>query len=1815
MSVSTEFMQTPLVVWVKTFKAFGSHTLEFHDLCDGVFLIDAMKQIDPRPAYSGLNRKVDDVSVRIHNWEILVRNIQAYYLEVLQQLLVMKLPNIQCICRDPEKESSLGELRKALLLVLGCAVQCDKKERFIEKIKLLDVEVQHAIVEYIKEITDDSESVLAVEPPEQLEAYTEKMFTHLTRLIKERDEYAEVVSDLIQDRDFYQAQANQDNHIPPSPTSAEKHHTIVELADCKAKIRKLRQELEEKHEQISDLHDEVLDHKSTNTKLRNENVDLIQDARAARSLRDEIDILREKLAKATSTEEEVTKYKEKLNELEFYKTRVEELRDDNNILAETKSVLEEQLSVSHKRVETVIELENEVVKYRQQIQDMLVERDSDREKIWALMEENAQLQFEKKSSMNESTNLEQELESARLRLEGIGGSLSDQLTETTNSKLLRLELENQRLHQKLDEMKDKLEKENQRLSKKVEKLIIEIKDQQEKCLDFEQKVSSGVREKDQIQIAFETVKENAERQVRELEKENEHLSQTVESIRHRNEQSNDAKIKDLEKENKRIHQTISQKNQQLSKFEFENRQLQKSYNKLKQNADRISELETECANLEKENNDFKKTRTKLQLQVEKLEEDYLELETDNKKLQKNVDSLKIALNKKDQVELEHVSLSAENQKLQRTLESLKNSSTKIVELENEKDSMNRQIQQLQKSLEAQNTQRVKQEQMELDLLDLDNENQKLQKSLEITTDRLQQLEKDNTELENDNEKLQKMTQTLKVSNIKLNELQKENKELEGEVHNLKRAKSSTDRENKRVKQALLGKESALDDIEARYTVLEREHRNTKKMVDDHKEIVPKLREVERENREILQQAAMEKKTIATLREELVNEKIHGQQLSNDLDKLHQELEKVGINRDHLVMAEQTHDDSRYKALESLMEDALKRSMEIKEEKIQALQSRLEESKSRNIKLQDELRVLKRECESLKQRWEEEDCSRERQETILLRSSAPVVKQANLPAQEIFDLKDHLIEVERMNATLIAENSNLKSHTDTLNEQLKRMENLNSKLQSHTSSLQDQSSSMQSQNAKLQVDQSTLQSQCTSLLTKSSSLQSQLDNLEMEHERVMQSHEGLQSSHEQLVHDHESLQQLHEQLTSEYESLISEHGSLKSLHKSLKNENKDIQDQLDALMEGKNDVNKFKEMLEKEKEQMRMDLKALGNLQLDYNKLRDEHDRLLTSHEKLGQEYRDILGDHKRMKGEFNSIQMKNGELQSDCEEYKDQLHAMDLEITKLANRYEALYQVNQKMEDDNKNLLLQLQSLLNNNQELLTQLLDGKDHFAVEEKSYLEKLSELKRAKERLEEKIMEHYKTKQDTQKKNRGLGAILKRKARILFRAPRSKSKMNLTNLDGSPENMSAESGSFGEAAENDISKRSETRQGRRNSAGNLLETPQLGKQNKSLAKSTMALTAGRHQTEHGHSGFLPGLNPMADDDDDGGFRAMSPTNTRPSRRSSPGSEMLTLEEFLNEAERVSISNKASDSRSQEDMESRSSDNSERSGNQKPFTRKLAPPPPVATASHSVPDVAAGLMSQLDISRLSRISSESNGSGHDAHLSTPVSKNKPDTSTPAGMRLNMRNFEDISQYSPCTKSQREEDNTITYNHRRVSSPPPVSRSLHYSGSQQFSGLGQGHIASPKVGQSRELPITPSDKSVDILKNDQSRDGLPPTERLDRLTMGASPFSPANNSPQSDWLNNSSPNYSNNYSGGGDQSVISAQTWNDRDANTVKNINLSSGGGRVRPQTPLIYGRPPPHSHTKFHQNQTPSPASIVRPIIPLTHKIVTMYDCGIAQ
>uniref|UniRef100_A0A8C5HFV3 Calponin-homology (CH) domain-containing protein n=1 Tax=Gouania willdenowi TaxID=441366 RepID=A0A8C5HFV3_GOUWI len=75
------FMLSPLVSWVKTFvPCDGGIHLDFSELLDGVFLNDIMSQINPASAALCVNKVSRDPSQKIHNLNLVVQQIKAYYL-------------------------------------------------------------------------------------------------------------------------------------------------------------------------------------------------------------------------------------------------------------------------------------------------------------------------------------------------------------------------------------------------------------------------------------------------------------------------------------------------------------------------------------------------------------------------------------------------------------------------------------------------------------------------------------------------------------------------------------------------------------------------------------------------------------------------------------------------------------------------------------------------------------------------------------------------------------------------------------------------------------------------------------------------------------------------------------------------------------------------------------------------------------------------------------------------------------------------------------------------------------------------------------------------------------------------------------------------------------------------------------------------------------------------------------------------------------------------------------------------------------------------------------------------------------------------------------------------------------------------------------------------------------------------------------------------------------------------------------------------------------------------------------------------------
>ncbi|KAM9727841.1 girdin isoform 1-T2 [Menidia menidia] len=1406
-----QFMLTPLVCWVKTVGqptvTDGSKLSEYVELVDGIYLNEIMLEINPKATVQRTNKKVNnDPTLRIQNLSILIRQIKAYYQESLQQLVMMPLPNVLVLGRNPLSEQGLEEMKKLLLLLLGCAVQCDKKEEYIERIQTLDFHTKAAIASHIQEVTHNQENVVDLQwlesgevPPEDLDGLSRNLAFHLKHLVDERDTQLETIVELTQERDCVQLSpmAPCATHSPsdsPSMRRTEsRQHLSVELADAKAKIRRLRQELEEKSEQLLDTRQELENIEVEFKRLQQESYQLLSDARSARAYRDELDALREKAIRVDKLESELSRYKEKLHDIEFYKARVEELKEDNQILLETKTMLEEQLDGTRTRSDKLHLLEKENLQLKSKMHDLEMERDLDRKRMEELLEENLVLEMAQKQSMDESLHLGWELEQLSKtpeHAEAPQKSLGEEVNELTSSRLLKLEKDNQALLKTVEELRGaasqdtitkltKASQENQKLNQKLEQLESELTADRESLRSAESLSTDLMKEKALLEKTLETLRENSERQVKGLEQENKHLSQTVSSLRQRCQVGAEARVKDVEKENRVLHESICETTAKLNKMEFERKQLRKELEVMKDKGERAEELEIQIQKLERDNESLQKKVASLGITCEKvstLEKENSDLEAEGRRLKKKLDALKNTAFQLEALEKENSQLEQENLELRRSAESLRSAGARAAQLDAENRELESERCQLKRSLELLKASSKKTERLEVSYQGLDTENQRLQKALENSSKKIQQLEAELQEVETENQTLQRNLEELKISSKRLEQLEQENKTLEQESSQLEKDKKLLEKENKRLRQQAEIRDSKLDDGNQRISALEKENRTMGKEMIFFRDSCTRVKDLERENKDLVKQANIDKKTLMTLREELVSEKLRTQQMNNDLEKLTHELEKIGLNKERLLHDESS--DDRFKLLETRLESTLKSSLEIKEEKIAALEARLQESSNLNQQLRQELKTVKKNYEALRQREEEER---------MVQSSPPRAgeepqavskweKESHEATRELLKVKDRLIEVERNNATLQAEKVALRSQLKQLETQSSNLQAQIVAVQRQSASLQENNTTLQTQNAKLQVENSTLSSQSAALMAQHAQLQSQQSCVEADREGVMKEKEELRGTYELLLRDHEKLAALHERQAAEYEALIGKHGGLKTSHKSLEQQHRDLEDKYKQLLHRKGELEELEKNLKEQQEKMAQENQTHQATADQCRLLKEENDRLNNNYRQLVKDNENLQGEHKNIKSQLNSAKLEQTKLEAEFSKLKEQYQQLDITSTKLTNQCELLSQLKGNLEEENRHLLDQIQTLMLQNRTLLEQTMESKDLFHVEQRQYIDKLNELRRQKEKLEEKIMDQYKFYDPSPPRRRGNWITLKMKKLI---KPKSRERMRSLTL----------------------------------------------------------------------------------------------------------------------------------------------------------------------------------------------------------------------------------------------------------------------------------------------------------------------------------------------------------------------------------------------------------------------------------------------------
>ncbi|XP_023128975.2 girdin-like isoform X4 [Amphiprion ocellaris] len=1278
-----QFMLSPLVTWVKTFVPNdGGVHLDFSELLDGVFLNDIMTQINPSEAPQGASKVSRDPSQRVQNLNCLVQQIKTYYLDNLRQLIMIPLPNVLLLGKTPYCEQSLDEMKKLLLLLLGCAVQCEKKEEYIERIQTLDFDTKAAIAAHIQELTHSQENVLDLHWLEssevhldEMETVARNMATHLRHLLEQRDTHLETIAELMQEKEGVVSSLSS----PSSPQSASyspsmqqqqqvgtQQHLAVELADSKAKIRRLRQELEEKSEQMLDCRHELENMEAELKRIQQENSQLLVDARAARTYRDELDALRERAIKADKLESEVGRYREQLHKMEFYKAKVEELKEDNRVLQETKEVLEDQLEGWRARSDKIHQLEKHSLLLKARVHDMEQEKEADRRRIEELQEENLALCLAQRRSMEESQHLGWELEQLSKTTENSQGqqTLSEEVSERTRSRMLKLEKENQSLLRTIEELRAATIN-NSTQAKHNQQVMCSTKN----C-------TSSIDESSVLQTSCSNAGNHT------------HPLSTV---------------------TQQLLNGDSNCHQQLHTEELEGVQSE------------IFLTDTPDFHIQE----------KGQLEEGGSGERFKEVMSDLEVLENNHNRLHCFVGSCD-----HSPGS--------------NSSSPC------HDSIFTGLP-TRSSYASKHTQRL-----EAKCRALDTVNQHLQISLDNTDRKVQRLEAEVQELEAENQSLQATLEELRISARRLEQLETEKQNLEHETTALERDKRQLEKENRRLRQQAEIQEANLDSSNVCMASLEREMRFLVKEVEGLRETAERVKGLERDNRELTKQAAIDQRTLATLREELVSEKLKTQQRDNELEKLAHELEMKVLNQESPQQAEQeTPDNSRFKMLESELESSLKRSLQIKDDKIAALEARLQESSSLNQQLRQELKTVKLSCEALQQRQEEEWTT---SSSSPPRESGKAVsewlRESQEATKELLKLKDRLIEVERNNATLEAERQAMQAQLKHLESQSVSQQAQILALQRQAASLQENNTALQTHNANLQVEKSTLNSQSASLVAQNAQLQQQQSGTECERDSAMREREELRGVHEQLLRDHERLAVLHERQAMEYEALMGKHGCLKNAHRTLELEHRTLQDRYNSLLQKRTKLEDLEKALTEEQMRMALEKEQHRTTAAECCRLRDEKDWLNQTYRQVLNDNEVLTADHKQLKSQLNEAKLEHTWLEADFSKLKKEFQQLDIASTKLTNQCELLSQLKGNLEEENRHLLGQIETLMLQNRTLLEQTMESKDLFHVEERQYIDKLNDLRRQKEKLEEKIMDQYKFYEPSPPRRRGNWITLKLK-----------------------------------------------------------------------------------------------------------------------------------------------------------------------------------------------------------------------------------------------------------------------------------------------------------------------------------------------------------------------------------------------------------------------------------------------------------------------
>jgi len=526
-----------LVVWLSTVGGGQGHgggggssssSSGNNDVSDGVLMASALHKVDSAGRIFSpewltkirLDVPAENVRLKAANLKKVMNGIHDYNSDVLG---IKFNPEFNMPDINSAAQGNKQHLSRLLQLLLGCAVNCDHKQLYIENIMNMEESVQQLIMQAIQELLDHqvlvNDSSLAQLSSTDVRKLMDDFETaNLEReQLKQRCHELENQVNLLQDEksnmsaEFEQLQAQVGSSGGGQNSGGrDEGSALRQQKDLRRQLETAQEELYkmEKERDEFQLKIEELDKRLEESAAKESEMQKVVEQ--ARSLKDEVDILRETSDKVSKYEATIESYKKKMEEMSDVKRQLKLMEEKYTRLVETNLDLEEDVRKTGNWKPQVDAYKREIADLRQKLDLEANRADKLEFETKNLLEKVEGLSNEKDRLVTERDKLKEANDEMQdtLRLDpaaaaaskggGPGGlepdsGMLEMIPASVKERLVRLQHENKRLkasldnhqsggdvlQQMVDDLKDReanLESSNRKLNQRILELDAKVEE-------------------------------------------------------------------------------------------------------------------------------------------------------------------------------------------------------------------------------------------------------------------------------------------------------------------------------------------------------------------------------------------------------------------------------------------------------------------------------------------------------------------------------------------------------------------------------------------------------------------------------------------------------------------------------------------------------------------------------------------------------------------------------------------------------------------------------------------------------------------------------------------------------------------------------------------------------------------------------------------------------------------------------------------------------------------------------------------------------------------------------------------------------------------------------------------------------------------------------------------------------------------------------------------------------------------------------------------------------------------------------------------